>query len=99
MSAIVVEQAITPQRLTELGALAWPVWKDPVGSYTQHYDAAEQSYFLDGEVLLRTQGGTPVRVCKGDLVIIPAGDCAWEVRVRVRRHYRSDALSPACCIT
>ena len=39
-----------------------------------------------------------VIVEKGDLVIIPAGKCVWVVHQQVRRHYRSDALSPACCI-
>ena len=98
MSALIVEPAVSSERLTGLGVLAWPLWKDPVGVYTQRYDAEEKSYFLDGEALLSLPGGEQVRVVKGDLVTIPAGECCWEVRSRVRRHYRSDALSPACCI-
>jgi uncharacterized cupin superfamily protein len=37
-------------------------------------------------------------VAKGDLIYLPAGRCRWEVHETVRRHYRSEALSPACCI-
>jgi len=98
MNVLILEAAVTPARLTELGALAWPQWKDPVGVTSQHYDAEEKSYFLAGEALLGLPGSEPVRVAKGDLITIPAGECRWEVLSLVRRHYRSDALSPACCI-
>jgi uncharacterized cupin superfamily protein len=98
MNTIVVESQPTPQRLSELGVPAWPLWKDPVGDHNQHYDAEERSYLLDGEAVLTLSGQEPVAVSKGDLVIIPAGNCLWQVLRPVRRHYRSDALSPACCI-
>ena len=95
---IIVERDITPARLTELGVDGWPLWKDAVGSRTLNLDATEYSYFLSGEAVLTLQGEEPVQVGRGDLVILPAGACLWEVTSDVRRHYRSDALSPACCI-
>jgi uncharacterized cupin superfamily protein len=95
---IQVERQITPARLTELGVHGWPTWKDGVGTRQLDYDAAEKSYFLDGSATLSMSDGTSVNVEKGDLVIIPAGKCQWIVHQLVRRHYRSDALSPACCI-
>jgi uncharacterized protein len=97
-SAIIVERSITPARRAELGVDGWPLWKDRVGSRTLTLDAAENNYFLAGEAVLTLEDGEPVTVGKGDLVIIPAGSCRWEVKADVRRHYRSDALSPACCI-
>ncbi len=96
--AIQVERQISPARLNELGVHGWPTWKDGVGTRQLDYDAAEKSFLLDGSVTLNMTDGTSVNVEKGDLVIIPAGKCQWIVHQQVRRQYRSDALSPACCI-
>ncbi len=95
---IVVERQVTSARLAELGVHGWPTWKDGVGQHLQDYDAAEKSYLLDGSATLSMEDGEPVSVAKGDLVIIPAGKCQWLVHSQIRRHYRSEALSPACCI-
>jgi uncharacterized cupin superfamily protein len=95
---IMVERSLSAPRRAELGVDGWPVWKDGAGRRTLTQDAAEKSYFLAGEAILTLEGGVSVQVGKGDLVIIPAGACHWEVLADVRRHYRSDALSPACCI-
>lgn len=96
--AIQVERAIPVARQTELGVPGWPVWKDNEGSRVIALDADEKSYFLAGSATLTPEGGDPVSVNPGDLVLIPAGKCRWDVHVTVRRHYRSEALSPACCI-
>jgi uncharacterized protein len=96
--AIRVERQISAQRLNELGVHGWPTWKDGVGARQLDYDAAEKSYLLDGSATLSLADGEAVTVKKGDLVIIPPGKCQWVVHQQVRRHYRSDALSPACCI-
>jgi uncharacterized protein len=95
---IVVEKQISQARQTELGIHGWPTWKDGVGSRQLDYDAVEKSYLLDGAASLKMADGETVEVKKGDLVIIPAGTCHWQVHSPIRRHYRSDALSPACCI-
>lgn len=96
--AIIVERHIPLARQTELGVHGWPVWKDGEGARTLTLDADEKSYLLAGRATLTPNGGEPVTVNKGDLVVIPAGICHWEVHETVRRHYRSEALSPACCI-
>ncbi len=96
--SIIVERQISIARQTELGVHGWPTWKDGTGTRQLDYDAAEKSYLLDGSAMLSMQNGVEVIVEKGDLVIIPAGKCVWVVHQQVRRHYRSDALSPACCI-
>lgn len=95
---IQVERQATAARLNELGVHGWPTWKDGVGTRELDYDAAEKSYLLDGSATLSMPDGESCNVEKGDLVIIPAGKCIWVVHQQVRRHYRSDALSPACCI-
>jgi uncharacterized cupin superfamily protein len=96
--AISIERDIPITRQTELGVHGWPLWKDAEGSRTLTLDADEKSYFLAGSATLPPEGGAPVTVNTGDLVVVPAGKCHWRVHVTVRRHYRSEALSPACCI-
>lgn len=93
-----VERAISEARKAELGIAAWPLWKDGAGCRTLTLDAGEKSYFLSGEVVLTLPGQAPVTLGKGDLVTLPPGPCQWDVKSDIRRHYRSDALSPACCI-
>ncbi|MCP5277449.1 MAG: cupin domain-containing protein [Thiobacillus sp.] len=96
--SLIVERAISQARQTELGVHGWPTWKDAEGERTLPYDAAENSYFLAGSATLTPEGGEPVTVNAGDLVVIPAGRCLWQVHSLVRRHYRSEGLTPACCI-
>lgn len=98
MSAIQVEHDLSDARRAELGVDAWPLWKDGAGSRVLTLDAGEKSYLLSGEATLTLEGGEPVRVSQGDLVILPPGPCRWDVTRDIRRRYRSDALSPACCI-
>lgn len=95
---LLIERDLSTDRQTELGVHGWPVWKDGEGSRTLTCEAAEKSYFLEGSATLTPEGGEAVTVNKGDLVSVPAGKCLWEVHATVRRRYRSEALSPACCI-
>lgn len=96
--SIIVERNISQARQTELGIHGWPTWKDAVGERTLTLDADERSYFLAGSATLTPEGGESVTVNAGDLVLIPAGKCLWRIHVLVRRHYRTEALTPACCI-
>lgn len=95
---ILIERSITLARQTELGVHGWPTWKDAAGERTLSYDAGEKTYFLCGSATLTPEGGEPVTMNAGDLAVIPEGQCLWQVHEPVRRHYRSEALSPACCI-
>lgn len=96
--SLIVERKLSPARQTELGIHGWPTWKDGEGERTLTYDAGEKSFFLAGSATLTPEGGEPVTVNAGDLVLIPPGRCLWQVHVLVRRHYRTEALTPACCI-
>ena len=98
VQSLIVERGIPVTRQTELGIHGWPVWKDGEGRRTLIHEAVEKSYFLAGSATLTPEGGEPVTVNTGDLVVVPAGPCQWEVHVPVRRHYRADVLTPACCI-
>jgi uncharacterized protein len=89
MSDIRVEREPTREALERLGVLEWPIWTKEVSVFPWFYDSSETCYFLEGDVTVTPEGGEPVRVGKGDLVIFPAGmQCTWDVRVPVRKHYR-----------
>jgi uncharacterized cupin superfamily protein len=89
MSRIRIERGPAPGRLAELGVLEWPTWSKEVSSFPWSYDCEETCYFLEGDVVVTPDGGEPVRIGRGDLVVFPAGmSCRWDVRAPVRKHYR-----------
>jgi len=97
-TTFIVERALSIARQTELGVPGWPIWKDAEGQRTLSAEASEKSWLIAGRATLTLENGEQITVERGDLVVIPAGTCHWHVHETVRRHYRSDALSPACCI-
>ncbi|MBM4142115.1 MAG: cupin domain-containing protein [Lentisphaerae bacterium] len=89
MSTIKVERGPSEKRLTDLGARDWPIWTGEASKFPWSYDEPETCYFLEGDVEVTPDGGTPVHIGKGDLAVFPAGmSCAWNIRKAVRKHYR-----------
>lgn len=87
--SIKIEHNPPAARLDALGVGGWGIWSKEISSFPWTYDSEETCYFLDGEVLVTPEGGEPVRMGKGDLVIFPAGmSCTWEILADVRKHYR-----------
>jgi uncharacterized protein len=85
---IQVERNPSQERLTALGVSEWSIWTKEVSKFPWTYDAQETCYFLEGEVVVTPDGGKPVKVGKGDLVIFPKGmSCTWDIRKPVRKHY------------
>jgi uncharacterized cupin superfamily protein len=77
-----------PDELKHMGVFLWDVWTKDVSSFPWTYDSCETCYFLEGDVVVTPDGGEPVRLGKGDLVVFPAGlSCTWEVRETVRKHF------------
>ena len=93
-----LERDAHPRRLAALGVDGWPTCKDPVGERTLHCDAPGRNFLLDDAATLTLADGTQVAVAKGDLSMLPADDCHGRVTRDVRRRYRAEALSPACCM-
>ena len=88
MSEIKVENEPNTERLKELGVFDWPIWTKEVSEFPWQYDAQETCYLLEGEVTVTPEGGKPVEIKKGDLVIFPKGmKCRWDIRKDVRKHY------------
>jgi uncharacterized cupin superfamily protein len=89
MSEIEVEKGPAAETLGKLGVMGWPIWTKEVSTFPWSYDEPETCYFLEGEVVVTPDGGSPVRVGKGDLVTFPSGmSCTWDVKKPVRKHCR-----------
>jgi hypothetical protein len=89
MREIRIERAASASRIAEVGCRSWPTWTKEISVFPWTYDEDEVCLFLEGDVIVTPDGGTPVRVGKGDLVTFPAGmSCTWDVKAPVRKHYR-----------
>jgi uncharacterized cupin superfamily protein len=91
MSEIHVEHDPSQEHLNKLGVFDWSIWTKEVSEFPWSYDAQETCYLLEGDVVVTPDGGDPVEIKKGDLVIFPKGmSCTWNIRRDVRKHYRFD---------
>lgn len=90
-ASISIEKDPSRDRLESLGVLTWPIWTKEISIFPWTYDAAETCYFLKGEVVVTPDGGEPVSMGQGDLVIFPRGmSCTWDIRAAVKKHYSFD---------
>ncbi|MEH2118986.1 cupin domain-containing protein [Nostoc sp.] len=88
---IKIEHQPTQKRLNELGVSKWEIWKKEVSKFPWTYDSQETCYFLEGDVVVTRNGGQPVEMGKGDLVIFPPDmSCIWEITSNVKKHYYFD---------
>ncbi|MEH2268855.1 MAG: cupin domain-containing protein [Nostoc sp.] len=88
---IKIEHQPRQEHLNELGVFKWGIWKKEVSKFPWTYDSQETCYFLEGDVVVTPDGGQPVQIGKGDLVIFPAGmSCIWEITRDVMKHYYFD---------
>ena len=89
MAEITIIEDPSEEQLEELGVRDWPTWSAEVSTFPWTYDEPETCYFLEGDVLVTPDGGSPVRIGKGQLVTFPSGmSCTWQVRKPVHKHYR-----------
>jgi uncharacterized cupin superfamily protein len=86
---IVKESKPSPERLNAVGVYQWPIWTKEPSTFPWTYDSEETCYFIEGDVTVTPDGGAPVHMGVGDLVIFPAGmTCIWEIHQAVRKYYR-----------
>jgi uncharacterized protein len=89
MNPITVEHDPSPAKLEVIGVYDWPVWSKETSTFPWSYDQKETCYLLEGEAIVTPDGGEPVTIAEGDLVIFDAGlSCTWEIRAAVKKHYR-----------
>ncbi|MEH2351335.1 MAG: cupin domain-containing protein [Nostoc sp.] len=85
---IKIEHQPRQERLNELGVYKWEIWKKEVSKFSWTYDSQETCYFLEGNLVVTPDGGQPVQMGKGDLVI--GMSCIWEITSDVKKHYYFD---------
>ncbi len=89
MADIRIEHQPEESHLKALGVPNWSIWTKEASEFPWTYEETETCYFLEGEVEVTPEGGTPVTMGQGDLVTFPAGmSCTWKIRRDVRKHYR-----------
>ncbi len=98
MARIDVGQQILIERpsqrqLDRLKVFGWPIWAKEPSTFEWCYDEPETCYFLEGDALVKTDGGE-YSIGSGDFVTFPQGlRCTWQVKRAVRKHYHFGKLS------
>ncbi|MCX5702617.1 MAG: cupin domain-containing protein [Candidatus Omnitrophica bacterium] len=81
-------QKLTQDELKKLGVFNWPIWEKEKSIFSWVYDSIEECYFLEGEVIIETEGAKPEKFGKGDFVSFPKGlTCTWAIKKPVKKHY------------
>jgi uncharacterized protein len=90
MAKIIEVQKNPPESLLgQMQVRSWPIWEKEVSKFQYSYDEKETCLFLEGEVVVTPDGGAPVSIQAGDLVVFPTGlACTWDIREPVRKHYK-----------
>lgn len=89
MDEIKIERNPDEEYLKKQGVFSWPTWTKEKSEFPWTYGEKETCYFLEGDVVVIPDGGKPVEIGKGDLVMFPAGmSCTWKIRKDVKKHYK-----------
>jgi uncharacterized cupin superfamily protein len=85
---IKIEHNPPQEELNQMGVFSWPIWEKDASEFPWAYDSVETCYILEGHVIVTPEGGKPVEIRPGDLVVFPNGmSCRWKVLKKVRKHY------------
>ena len=91
MENIQIEHNPAPAKLEVMGVYDWPIWTKEKSTFPWTYNSRERCYFIEGQVTVTPDGGTPVSMGEGDLVSFPQGmSCTWEIHEDVEKHYLFD---------
>jgi hypothetical protein len=78
----------TPEKLEKLKVKNWPTLKKEACEIDWYFDRTEESYFLEGRVIVVTEEGQEVEVRKGDLAVFPKGlRCTWYIKEPILKHF------------
>ena len=87
MKKVIIEK-YNEFEISKRGITDWPIWEKEVSEFDWYYDNQEQCLFLEGEVLIKTEG-EDFKIKKGDFVIFNKGlRCTWKVIKPVKKHYK-----------
>lgn len=77
------------EKLKSLGINSWSLWECEPSAFDWEYDSDEHAYVFEGKVKVTPEGGKPVEINGGDLVLFPKGmKCKWEVIKKIRKVYK-----------
>ena len=66
----------------------WPTLEKEPCSIDWVFHETEESYFLDGRVVVETSDGKRIEVKKGDFTVFPKGlSCTWHILEPLRKHF------------
>ena len=89
MSNIQLNRMPSEEELQRLGVEDWPIWQKEVSRFPWFYDSEETCYILEGLVVVTPEGGEPVEIQAGDLVVFPQGmACQWDIKQAIKKHYQ-----------
>lgn len=76
------------KRLENLRVKTWPTLEKEACDIDWVFDCTEESYFLEGRVIVETVDGQRYEVKKGDLATFPRGlACTWHIIEPMRKHF------------
>lgn len=88
MEQILVEKNASSMKLEVMGVYDWATWEKEISEFPWTYQMMETCYIIDGEAIVTPDGGEPVKIERGDLVIFPKGmSCTWKIIEPVEKHY------------
>jgi len=88
MEQILVEKNASSMKLEVMGVYDWATWEKEISEFPKTYKMTETCYFVEGEVIVTPDGGEPIKMGRGDLVIFPKGtSCTWKILEAVEKHY------------
>ena len=84
ISKIKINHTPSQVELDAMGVNCWAVSTQEVATFPWVYECDETCYFLQGNVTVTPDGGTPLTIVKGDLVTFPEGlHCTWEIHEEI----------------
>jgi hypothetical protein len=88
MNAIKLDKSPAKDQLAKMGVFSWPIWEKEESEFPYFYDSEETCLILEGQVTVTPDGGQPVEIGPGDLVVFPTGlSCTWKITKKIRKHY------------
>lgn len=88
MDQILVEKNASSMKLEVMGVYDWATWEKEISEFPWTYNMTETCYIIDGKAIVTPEGGEPVEIGEGDLVIFPKGmSCTWKILEPIEKHY------------
>jgi len=85
---ILVEKNVSSMKMEVMGVFDWALWEKEVSEFPWTYNMTETCYIVEGEAIVTPDGGEPVTIERGDLVIFPKGmSCTWKITDPIEKHY------------